>query len=178
MHNEASLAPWSLDLGAFSPPVPLTRYKLGAPAKPGVYVVTCGDCVPHIGMSGKLQARIRSLAALGNHRGSAEVLCAAYCTDAAPTVRWLETESAAIARALESEMKAHGEPPQPRDDFAGCVNGVALKTALMQAAGNSTSEAGYIEAIFDVGEQLSRLFTERFDDVWTAVGRPPGPWPA
>jgi len=39
-----------------------------------------------------------------------------------------------------------------------------------------TSEAGYVDALFDVGEQLNRLFTHRFDRVWEQVGRPPGPW--
>src|SRR5689334_7835804 len=71
---------WSLDISGFTAEVPLARRAQGAPARPGVYVITCGDCVPHVGTSGNLQNRIRSLAALGNHRGSAEVLCAAYCT--------------------------------------------------------------------------------------------------
>ena len=78
---------WSLDIGEFSAEVPLARRAQGAPARPGVYVITCGDCVPHIGTSSNLQSRIRSLAGLGNHRGSAKVLCAAYCTRGRPMVR-------------------------------------------------------------------------------------------
>ncbi len=134
--------------------------------------------MPHVGTSGELQSRIRSLAALGNHRGSAEVLCAAYCTGAQPMVQWRETESAADARVLERELKALGEPPQPRENFAGCVIGITLRNDLMSAAGQSTWEAGYREALFDVGEQLHRIFDRRLDDVWTATGRPPGPWVA
>lgn len=168
--------PWSLDLDTFTAPVPLARRRLGAPAKPGVYVITCGACVPHVGTSSKLQARIRSLAALGNHRGSAEVLCAAHCTGVAPTVQWRETQSAAEARVLEREFKARGEPPQPRGNFAGCVNGTALRNDLVAAAGPTTWKSGYIAALFDVGEQLYRIFDSRFDDVWAALGRPPGPW--
>lgn len=176
MTSTSPAEPWSIDLGSFTSPVPLVRRRLGAPARPGVYVIACDGCVPHIGTSGKLQSRIRSLAALGNHRGSAEVLCAAYCTGAQPTVQWRETGSAADARLLEQELKALGEPPQPRDDFAGCVNGITLRNDLIAAAGRSTWEAGYVEALFDVGEQLHRLFDRRFDDVWATIGRPPGPW--
>lgn len=172
----SSSDPWSIDLGLFTPPVPLIRNRLGAPARPGVYVIACGGCVPHIGTSSKLQSRIRSLAALGNHRGSAEVLCAAYCTGAGPLVQWRETPSVADARVIERELKAFGEPPQPREEFGGCVNGTTLRNDLVSAAGRSTWEAGYIEALFDVGEQLHRIFDSRFDRVWAAVGYPPGPW--
>ena len=73
-------------------------------------------------------------------------------------------------------MKGFGEPPQPRDRFEACVNGRALRQALIAAAGKHTWESGYIEALFDVGEQLHRLFTPRFKTVWEAVGTPPGPW--
>jgi hypothetical protein len=91
-------------------------------------------------------------------------------------VRWSEMEMAvADARALEKTLKGFGEPPQPRDRFEGCVNGRALRHALVAAAGNRTWEAGYIEALFDVGEQLHRLFTPRFKTLWEAVGTPPGP---
>lgn len=178
MTETSASDPWSIDLGRFTSPVPLVRNRLGAPARPGVYVIACGECVPHIGTSSKLQSRIRSLAALGNHRGSAEVLCAAYCTGVQPMVQWREMGSALEARVVERKLKARGEPPQPRNEFAGCVNGSTLRNDLVSAAGRSTWEAGYIEALFDVGEQLYRLFDDRFEDVWAAIGRPPGPWSA
>lgn len=171
-------AEWALDLVGFTEPTPLVRRAQGAPASPGMYVVSCGACVPHIGTSGKLQSRIRSLAALGNHRGSAEVLCAAYCTGEPPLVRWREHPTAKDARTVESAMKAMGEPPQPRERFSTCVNGAALRRALVDAARPATWEAGYVDALFDVGEQLSRLFSPRFDPLWDIVGRPPGPWSA
>lgn len=178
MADGAARANWALDLAGFTEPVPLVRRAQGAPPRAGVYVISCGECVPHIGTSGRLQSRIRSLAALGNHRGSAEVLCAAFCSNQAPTVRWREVSTAADAREVERAMKALGEPPQPRERFAACVNGDALRRALVDAAGESAWEAGYVEALFDVGEQLYRLFTPRFDSLWAAVGRPPGPWTA
>ena len=178
MTSTGAAQTWPIDLDRFTSPVPLVRRQLGAPPRPGIYVIACGGCVPHVGTSSKLQPRIRSLAALGNHRGSSEVLCAAYCTGVPPTVQWRETASAADARVLERELKALGEPPQPRANFAGCVNGITLRNDLMSAAGGSTWEAGYIEALFDVGEQLHRLFDGRFDDVWATTGRPPGPWAA
>lgn len=169
-------ATWELDLAGFTAGVPLKRTAQGAPAHPGVYVIAAGDCVPHIGTSGNLQTRIRTLAALGNHRGSAEVLCAAHCTQQAPTVRWRETATAADARSIESTFKKLGEPPQPRGQFSGCVNGAALRHALVETAGPSSWEAGYVEALFEVGEQLHRLFAPRFHDLWERVGWPPGPW--
>jgi hypothetical protein len=91
-------------------------------------------------------------------------------------VRWRETESSADARLIESAFKRLGEPPQPRDRFERCVNGGALHQALVEAAGPASWEAGYIDALFDVGEQLYRLFSSRFDPLWKQVGLPPGPW--
>jgi hypothetical protein len=175
-HPPDGPAAWELDLTGFTDAVPLRRTGQGAPACPGVYVIAAGDCVPHIGTSGNLQNRIRTLAALGNHRGSAEVLCAAHCTQQAPTVRWHETATAPDARAIESALKRVGEPPQPRVRFQGCVNGTALRHALVEAAGQSSWEAGYIDALFEVGEQLHRLFVPRFHPLWERVGWPPGPW--
>lgn len=173
---DGPVAAWELDLTGFTDAVPLKRTAQGAPARPGVYVIAAGDCVPHIGTSGNLQTRIRTLAALGNHRGSAEVLCAAHCTRQAPTVRWRETATAAEARVIESRFKRLGEPPQPRAEFQDCVNGIALRRALVEATGPSSWEAGYVDALFEVGEQLHRLFAPRFHPLWEHVGWPPGPW--
>jgi hypothetical protein len=169
-------AEWALDLAGFSTAVPLRRTAQGAPSRPGVYVISTGGCVPHIGTSSSLQNRIRTLASLGNHRGSAEVLCAAHCTREAPTVRWRETPTAADARLIESALKRQGEPPQPRSEFRDCVNGTALRRALVEAAGAASWEAGYVDALFEVGEQLQRLFAPRFHRLWEHVGWPPGPW--
>ncbi len=46
-----------------------------------------------------------------------------------------------------------------------------------KAAGEDSWEAGYIEAVFGIGEKLKLLFgTERFDPIWKRIGKPPGPW--
>ncbi len=172
---DGPVAAWELNLTGFTDAVPPKRTGQGAPARPGVYVIAAGDCVPHIGTSGNLQTRIRTLASLGNHRGSTEVLCAAHCTQQTPTVRWGETGTA-DARSIESAFKKLGEPPQPRGRFQDCVNGTDLRHALVEAAGASSWEAGYIDALFEVGEQLHRIFAPRFHPLWDHVGWPPGPW--
>jgi hypothetical protein len=84
---------WVLDsmgpaFDGLSEPLPLARRGMGVPAGPGLYVVTCGDCVAHLGTSSKLVTRVGQLARLGMHRASAEVLCAAFCTQETPVVRW------------------------------------------------------------------------------------------
>lgn len=168
------MSPLALD--GFSDPVPLVRRKQLAPKRPGVYVISCGECTPHIGTSKTIQSRIYTLASLGNHRGSAEVLCAAHCTGEPPMVRWIETVGVSEAREIERQLKADGEPPQPRTRFDGCVNGNRLRAALVEAAGPASWEAGYIAALFEVGEQLRRLLVPRFLPVWEQVGWPPGPW--
>jgi hypothetical protein len=170
------MAASNFDFSGFSDPVPLARRQQGAPSRPGAYIITCGHCVPHIGTSKSIQARVRTLASLGNHRGSAEVLCAAYCTGEPPMVRWIETDSDTDARVIEQTLKRQGEPPRPRPEFDCCVNGNALRVALVAAAGSASWEAGYIDALFDVGEQLKRLESSHFDAVWKEVGWPPGPW--
>jgi hypothetical protein len=86
-------------------PVPLAVKGMGLPAKPGLYVITCGGCMPHVGTSGRLSGRVRMLAALRTHRGSAEVLCAAFCTRAAPLVWWEEQPDATAARERERAFK-------------------------------------------------------------------------
>lgn len=132
--------------------------------------------MPHVGMSKNVRGRVRALAALGIHRGSAEVLCAAFCTHESPVVWWEELPAAA-ARLREREFKAHyGEPPQPRQTYAGCVNGTALLDRITAAAGRDSWEAGFAEAVFKIGEKISLLFQPRFAAVWDQVGVPPGPW--
>lgn len=163
-------------LGEFSGPIELVRRGLVLPGVPGVYVVASDDCISHIGTSGSLRARVGQLAGLGTHRGSAEVLCAAYCTSLAPMVWWRPLErghSAALERQLKS---ASGEPPIPREQFASCVNGLRLRDDLIAAAGESSWEAGFIEAVFAIGEKLRLLFQPRFHRAWRKIGVPPGPW--
>jgi hypothetical protein len=105
------------------------------------------------------------------------VLCAAYCTQVEPLVWWYETENASAARVLESTLKGrYGEPPWPRELYAGCVNGTRLRDALITAVGEGSWQAGFAEAVFLIGEKLSLLFRSEFDAVWAEVGIPPGPW--
>lgn len=163
-------------VSAFEGPVPLAHRGLTLPPTPGVYVVASGTCVSHIGTSGSLRSRVGSLARLGTHRGSAEVLCGAYCTGETPHVWWLSLDKTS-AGAFERTMKAaHGEPPVPRNLHVGCVNGGQLRDDLIAAAGADSWEAGYVEAVFAIGEKLRLLFQPRFHPIWRRVGVPPGPW--
>jgi hypothetical protein len=164
------------ELELFSGPVELVRRGLALPEAPGVYVIACGDCIAHVGTSGNLRSRVRSLAALGTHRGSAEVICAAHCTGESPRVWWYPMDKIA-AVALERTLKMqYGEPPFPRAVHEGCVNGGQLRSDLLAAAGPQSWQAGYVEAVFAIGEKLALLFAPEFDDVWAVVGVPPGPW--
>jgi hypothetical protein len=158
-------------------PVPLAARGMGLPAKPGLYVVTCGDCLAHVGTSGGIAGRVRTLANLGTHRGSAEVLCAAFCTGVAPMVWWEEQPTVAAARVREQDFKRHyGEPPRPRPQYEACINGRQLVGAIIDAAGPNSWEAGFAEAVFLIGEKLSLLMAPRFERLWHEVGLPPGPW--
>jgi hypothetical protein len=174
--------PWAFDpdgpeFEALHGPVPLATRGMGLPARPGLYVITCGDCMPHVGTSGSIAGRVRTLANLGTHRGSAEVLCAAFCTGEAPLVWWEEQPTPIAARAREAAFKKHyGEPPQPRPPYAACVNGQKLLSAITKAAGSDSWEAGFAEAVFMIGEKLNLLFQPRFEPIWQLVGVPPGPW--
>ncbi len=164
------------DADSLQGPVPLQRRRMGLPARPGLYVVTSGDCLSHVGTSGSLNGRVGSLARLGKHRGSAEVLCGAYCTGQAPLVWWEELPDVKVARERERALKDHyGEPPQPRSPHGTCVNGRALLAGITEAAGRDSWEAGYAEAVVSIGEELSLLFRPRFDAVWAQIGKPPGP---
>ena len=177
MTNQWAYDPRGPDFRALRGPVPLAARAMGLPARPGLYIVTCGDCMPHVGTSGSLAGRVRALANLGTHRGSAEVLCAAFCTQAAPSVWWEEQPTVIAARVREKAFKLHyGEPPQPRSRYSACVNGAELLGAISEAAGPDSWEAGYAEAVFEIGEELSLLFRPRFEAIWEQVGVPPGPW--
>jgi hypothetical protein len=179
MTNPWVFDPRGPDFRTLHGPVPLASRRLGLPAKPGLYIVTCGDCMPHVGTSNSIAGRVRTLANLGTHRGSAEVLCAAYCTGEAPVIWWEEQPTPSAARERELAFKTHyGEPPQPRSSYERCVNGRALLNAIIEAAGPDSWEAGFAEAVFLIGEKLSLLFGPRFTAIWKQVGEPPGPWRA
>jgi hypothetical protein len=165
------------DFNGLKGPIPLARRGMGLPASPGLYIVTCGDCMSHVGTSGSLRGRVGALASLGTHRGSAEVLCAAFCAGQLPMVWWEEQSSAMAAREREHAFKAHyGEPPQPRSRYERCVNGGELRNAIIAAAGRDSWEAGFASAVFLIGEKLSLLFRPKFAEIWQRVGVPPGPW--
>jgi hypothetical protein len=177
-----TLSAWAFDSGGPSRggirgPVLLASRGMALPPSPGLYLVTSGGCLSHVGTSGKIANRVRTLANLGTHRGSAEALGAAYCTGEGPLVWWEELPNAIAAREREREFKQHfGEPPQPRSEFGQCTNGAELLKQIVMAAGPDTWEAGFAEAVFRIGEKLSLLFEPRFADLWERVGTPPGPW--
>lgn len=165
------------DVSSLHPPVELTKRRLSVPRSTGLYVVTCGDCLAHVGTSSDLRARLGTLARLGTHRGSAEVLCASFCTGKPPLVWWEECADITAARIRERSFKAHyGEPPRPRPAYAECVNGSRLVRALVEAAGPDSWEAGHAEAVFAIGEKLHLLFSPRLHHLWKVVRVPPGPW--
>lgn len=176
------MADWSFlpddpDSVGFGPPVPLASAALLIPKSPGVYVVSCGPCLAHVGTSGKLRTRVQTLIRLDHHRGSAEVLCAAYCTKTAPVVRWRSLDDVKQAKSVEHRLKQlYGEPPVPSPAHQACKNGRTLRSALTDAAGSGSWEAGYIDAVFDVGEDFKLLERARFHAIWHRVGAPPGPW--
>ena len=54
-------------------------------------------------------------------------------------VWWEELGSAAEAREKERDFKQHyGEPPQPRSQYEGCVNGGALLSRIIEVAGTES----------------------------------------
>ncbi|MFQ5951722.1 MAG: hypothetical protein ACE5KH_06535 [Candidatus Geothermarchaeales archaeon] len=170
-----------LDTSKIRGPAPLVSKGLSLPLTPGLYLVTCGDCIAHIGTSKELRTRVRQLATLGTHRGSAEVLCAAFCTRQKPLVWWEPLQSATAARKRERELKSkdrYGEPPFPQHKYERtCKDGRRLRDELVKAAGKDSWEAGYIEAVFEIGEKLRLLFDKgQFEGMWKRIGRPPGPW--
>jgi hypothetical protein len=150
---------------------------MGLPTGPGLYLVTCGSCLAHVGTSGNLARRVRTLANLGRHGGSNEILCAAFCTGQPPQVWWEACSSVAVARQREAAFKRHyGEPPAPGDAYAACSKGQRLRGKLVRAAGEGSWAAGYVEAIFDIPSGFWLLMGPRFEAVWRRIGKPPGPW--
>ena len=165
------------DASELSGPRPLAAHAMGLPNVPGLYVVTCGDCLAHVGTSGNLATRVRELAKLGVHHGTSDVLCATYCTRQPPLVRWQVLPDVPTARQREREFKLHyGEPPVPRDKYAACSRAQRLRQDLLEASGPDTWEAGYIEAVFRIGNSFNLLLRGRFEEVWRAIGGVPEPW--
>jgi hypothetical protein len=156
-------------------PKPLALHNMNLRSEPGVYVVSSGECISHIGSSARLGDRVRTLAHLGTHRGSARVICGAFCTGEAPQVWWSYTKSVARARGIEADLKLERET-KFFGAYLQCEDGDALRTALVEAAGPDSWHAGYIEAIFSIGEHLAFLNRRELAEVWDAVGIPPGPW--
>jgi hypothetical protein len=126
--------------------------------------------------------RVRGLARLGVQHGSSEVLRAAFCTGQPPMVWWAPCATVEHARQREAKFKDYyrdppfKEPPFPRAKYASCVNGKRIRDELVKAAGEQSWAAGYVEAVFDIGERLCLLFDSRFDHLWSLVGKPRGPW--
>src|SRR5438093_13782519 len=90
---------------------------------------------------------------------------------------WWRPLDRAHMTSLERQFKAaSGEPPTPRERFGSCVNGLQLRDDLIAAAGDSSWEAGFIEAVFAIGEKLRLLFQPRLHCAWRKIGVPPGPW--
>lgn len=143
----------------------------------GSYIVSVGPVVAAIGAGGSrtgaFASRVRSLAVLGHHRASRRVLCAAFCHQARPMLWWRLAERDGEL-LLESELKtAIGDPAK---SLAACHRADPLRRALVEAASPDTWEAGYIEAVLEIGERLELLFQPRLAPVWRIVGVPPGPW--
>jgi hypothetical protein len=159
-----------------------STFRLGN--QPGIdltnsaYVVRSGRYISAIGKAEDGHDRLNGkMAMLREHRASARVLCLAYCTKKWPaaTVETYSTLKEAANREAELKVKYGRKLPYPRGRFDACHHRTVLKRKLMDAAGR-TPERGYIEAIFDVGEQLYRLTDSRFMQMWRKVGIPPGPW--
>jgi hypothetical protein len=159
----------------FLGPGPLLAHGMRLRPEPAVYVVASGDAISHVGASGRLGDRVRTLAHLGSHKGSARVLCVAHCTGVAPQIWWSYTKSLTKARALETELKADYER-----QFLGanleCDHGGALRGQLMDALGRESWTAGYVEAIFSIGEHFAYLARPELGPAWATIGIPPGPW--
>jgi hypothetical protein len=149
------------------------------PASSGYYIIRCKESISHIGTSSNLRKRVRELISLGHHRGSDEVLCVAYCTKTVPEISFVKTNTPKEARVYESKFKrTYGEPPYPREGNEMCVKGRKLRDDLIRTAGPNNKDAGYIEAVFDIGEDFHRIVCNpRFDYLWQRLGgKPPGPW--
>lgn len=164
---------WSPPLGTdLHGPEPLGRTS--APRDRGIYVVASAGLVSAIGSTGAtsgLRGRLTTLANLGTHRASRRVLCAAFCTQAAPMVWWRVTQTpSGDEEALKHSLG------RPEIVASGCHSAAPLRQALVRAAGEGTWEAGYIDAVLDIGEHLALLFAPRFTQIWKRVGVPPGPW--
>ena len=156
--------------------VPLANRHTDAPSI-GYYIIKSGNCISQVGTSSHVIERLYALSRLEHHRSSSKILCAAYCTKQAPVVGWVSSKSIEEARSFEArDKRKNGLPPYPKE-YEGCRNGAKLRHDLIMAAGEGTWEAGYINAVFDIGEDFKRLKDPRFDLVWEKIGGwPPGPW--
>lgn len=152
--------------------ISIEEWNQKLPARPGIYVVRSGRCISHIGKSGNIKRRVSQLARLTTHRGSAEVLCVAYCTQKPPQIYYEIMSPSKGTIREETLKKTLGEPPTPRSKYESCKDGRELRIQLLENA--DRRQAGYIEAIFDVGELLRNVFRPNFQRVWKTVRKPPG----
>lgn len=153
--------------------IPLTDCSLELPRSPGIYVVRSGDCLSHIEKSNNIKRRVSQLVRLANHRGTAEVLCVAFCTQKPPEIYYeiLKSNSKEGIDREKQVKKALGEPPTPRSKYESCKDGEELRTLLWKNANQWQRE--YIGATFDTGEFLRNLFRPEFEPLWEIVGKPP-----
>lgn len=176
MSDSWAFNPSGPDTAGLVGPMPLASKAMRLPKTPAFYFVTCGGCLAHIGTSKNLANRVRTLATLGHHRGSDEVLCAAFCSGQPPHIWWIACNTEEEARRREAEFKSfYGEPPVPAATYASCKHGRGVRDALLSTVNRDSWEAGYIEAVFAIGERLDLLFKPRFDPLWSKLNRPPGP---
>src|SRR5215472_4361279 len=100
------------DTSELSGPLPLAAHAMGLPDVPGLYIVTCADCLAHVETSRGRGTRVRELAKLGVHHGTSDVLCAIYCTRQPAVVRWqpLHHEPEASTCSCGPGSRKPGEP--------------------------------------------------------------------
>ena len=104
------------------------------------------------------------------------MLCAAHCTGEAPQVWWSYTRSITRARAIEAELQLRTTTASSSAPTSSAISAGRCAARSSSAVGRDTWCAGYIDAIFTIGEHLAYLARPELAAAWEAVGVPPGPW--